>query len=321
MFIRLFRSGEIIIQAFIPLVGVILWLPSFFTQPESPVCQPGVLTELFPFLFRESSWVGALSACILAILQALYFNYISSKHELLKKNSSLPGLCYLLMVGASSQQQFLYTSLVANSFILLALQRVLDTYRQEKAYGAIFDSSVLIGIAGLAYPAAFYFFPLIWVSLIVIRPFIWREWVISVLGVFVPVFIVSSLLWLYTDYLLMGLLPQLHFHPAMDFPLNTATVCIVCVIAITYLLTFGRLMQGLNISSIRAKNNLQVLIWLFVIAAALLFFQPKSSIRDFSFLLIPISIFSANYFLNAQKLWLAESLFLLLLGAVMANVW
>jgi len=96
----------------------------------------------------------------------------------------------------------LTTDLISHLFIVFALMQVFKLRRQEDAKAIIFKSGLLIGIAIVFSPMLLPLILIPWIGLIIFKPFIWREWILLIVGFAIPVFyqlginyVVSDVIW------------------------------------------------------------------------------------------------------------------------------
>ena len=302
----------------LPMLLLALWVFPFLHPQGISAKHSMPFFELLVWLTGGNSYILTFLALILLTSECLLLNRIVTGQEVLNTSTYLPGLMYGVYMSCCAQMTAMHPVLCANLFILLAISRLFGTHRKETAYSEVFDAGFYIAIATLFYVPAFVFLPLIWVSLIVVRAFVWREWVISFLGFIVPyLFVCMYFYWIDKfDYL---------WYDKMFYPMSLSKMSFNW--PLTYYFLFGimlfitlvsltRVFSGTAINTVRAKNNLIVLLWSCGLSLLSVFIAPKFSIQYFAFLAIPCSVFAANYFLSIKRSWFAETLFSLLLLAI-----
>jgi hypothetical protein len=216
----------------------------------------------------------------------------------------------------------LHPILFSNLFLLFALSKMMNSYRKDIAFSQVFDAGLLISIATLFYFPCIVFFPMIGVALIIFRPFLWREWVISFIGVLVPyIFVITYYFWKGTlDYL---------FYDKMFYPIISKKVTedlpgsfyfLLATGWLIVLLAFGSLFKGIEGGSQKTKKSLILMVWYFAFAALSVFLAPQITTKYFSLLTIPLSVICANYYLKMKKELLGELLFLVFFIAIFVNL-
>lgn len=306
----------------LPLVMAVMWI---FILPKPNI----VVTEnAFPLFYKIlgpiKSFRGLLIflALLSTIIQAFYLTSIINRHSALKETSHLPALLFVVMMSCFPEQLSFNPLIIANFFIIAFLNYVFNLYRAEKAVFSSFDAGFFIGMAAMFYWPALFLFPLIWAALLILRSFEWREWIASLFGVLLPfVFFSATLFWF--DMFSFDSIKSI-FEPFTQ-------VQISAVYNSTYFILFGillfiviaslvRFSKDLGtFSKLRTRKFLTLLVWFFIFAALSYLMSKKSTMVSLSFLAIPLAVLISNYFLSIKKVLFAESLFLILIIAVIYN--
>jgi hypothetical protein len=322
MLVRFFRSHQPVLLIVIPLVAALLWLPAF-RHPILPVVKHQMpLYELLVRPMMGQPWTLTTVAFVLLLIQAFLFNYIVDKYELTGKASYLPILMYVVFTSFAPGLLYLHPVLFANIFILLALNRVLGTYRQTTALSPCFDAGFLTAIASLFYFPAVFLLLFIFIAVIVLRPFSWREWAIVLLGFLLPYiyantyyFLVNGLDYLWIDKMVFPIIYRdIQFTGQMAQPYSE----LILFVVIAAVLSIGRGADAGN-RSVQHRSNVTVLRWLFIIGALTLFVTPDLNYIYFFVALLPLLILITGYFLWARMVWLAEIVMWMLVLTIAYN--
>ena len=321
MLIRFFKNNNPASFIFLPLFALGLWLAGFFSHQDSVIKYSMPFYELIAKPLNNLHFIGTLIAFILIISEALLLNYIVNENEILSKPSFLPALFYVVFMSNDNRMLMLYPLLFGNFFILLGIHKLVSSYRKDAAFSNAFDAGILFSLATLFYFPNILFLPLLGIGFVLFRPFNWREWVISFLGILVPyLFVITYYFW--NDMFSFSLVGKM-FYPSLsreskvDFSQHFYFILIVGWSLVLF--SFGKLFTGSSEVSQKNKKSIQLLIWFSVFAFISVLFAREISIQSFSALAIPSSVFCANYFLKIKKEWWAELLFLLLLVAILIN--
>jgi Family of unknown function (DUF6427) len=318
LFIRIARQNTPPAIALIILAGVLLWLPALYIHP-APV--RAVHMPLFGFVDEFTGAFPRLSQIIaLALLlgEAFLLNYIVYQHQLLTKKSWLPALLTVVLGSSTGDLLQLTPPLLALLPMLLALHLLAGTYRMDTAFASVFNAGLLISIAGLIYLPAVLFLLFAFAALVLLRPFIWREWIILLFGFLLPwIYTAAWFFWndtLQVFFIQTVLEPVRHRDfflklPAEAYPLAGIT-------ALLLLTAMTRFISGSGTATLKTKKGITLMNWfLFTGLLALLPAQGFSAASAL-FALPPLAFVTANYFLLARRVWMAELLFGLLLLAV-----
>lgn len=197
----------------------------------------------------------------------------------------------------------------------------MGTYRRDTAFGQVFDAGSLIGIATLFYLPSILIFPVIWVALVVLRPFIWREWMISLLGLLVPL-LFASVYYFWYDGLIEVWNERIVWpltNRFFQFNASASFITLISAVGLLFVLSTGTLITGIRISKLKAKSSLLVIVWFSFFCAASMLMAPSVSVMYYSSLAIPVSVFFANYFFGVKPSWWGELMFWMLVSAIVFN--
>jgi hypothetical protein len=313
MIIRFLKSNNATAFFIIPIIAVAIWVFAFVHPHVLETRHTMPLYDLLVSPVANIPWLSTFIALLLLVAEGFLLNYIVNENEVLIKKTALPGLLYIVFMSMSSDLLQLHPVIFSNLFLMFALNKILNSYRKDIAFSQVFDAGLLISLATLFYFPNVVFFPVIGVALIIFRPFLWREWVISFIGVLVPyIFVATFYFWKDAlDYLLYDKM----FFPMIfrkEAPVLSQTFYILAsVLGIMILLSFGKLFNGLSGGAQKTKKALVLMIWLFSFSGISLLLAPSLSLKYFCIQMIPLSIICSNYFIRARKELWAELLFLI----------
>lgn len=322
MFIRFFKSNNASALLFLPLIAIVIWVFGFIHPIILPVKHSMPLYELIAGIFINIPWLSTLIGLSLVIGEAFLLNFIVNENEVLEKQNYLPALFYIVFMSNNDAMLTLHPLLFGNLFVLLALHKLLSSYRKDNAFSQAFDAGFLISIATLFYFPFVVFLPLLGVGLIIMRPFNWREWIISFFGAAIPyLFVITFYFWndrldyLFYDKMFYQFIRE---KPILDFP---KTFYFMLGIGWTVILfSIFKIIVGVGIGSQRTKKSIILFVWFLFFSALSILIAPEISTKYFSALAIPSAIFCANYFTHIKKEWWAEFLFILLLASLFVNL-
>ncbi|MBL0046539.1 MAG: hypothetical protein IPP32_00340 [Bacteroidetes bacterium] len=307
---------------FVPLIAGCLWIIGFIHV--LPAANKNTM-PLFDWLCRATLKYPVLQmilAFLILIAQAFLLNYICDKYNILSKKTYFPALVYVIFMSCSKLLLTLHPILLANLFLLLSIERIFNSYHKDEAFGHVFDAGFYIGIASLFYFPALILFPMVWVGLIVIRTFVWREWIISFIGLLLPYLFIFTYYFWYdkVEYFLLDKI----FYPSSDAKYSIESEPFSFILLVGFILgimalSFLKLTKGLPVSTILSRNMLVVFTWMIALSLLAFFMAPVLNIRYFSFMAIPISIYASHYFLTAKKAWWAEVLLIAFILVIVLN--
>ena len=322
MFIRFFKSNNAAAFIFLPLLALAIWGFGFFFPPVQPTDHTMPFYDLISGVISKIHWLNIFIAMILVVGEAFLLNYIVNENDLFTKQSYLPALFYVLFMSNNNAMLTNHPQLFANLFIIFAIDQLLNSYRKDKAFAEAFNAGFLVSIATLFYFPYIVFAPVLGIAFILLRPFIWREWIISIIGLLLPYcFILTYYFW--NDSLNVLWYEKMYFQIIHELPKFNFSSSFYFTMIIGWgilLFSFGSLIGGLTGGAQKSKKSMILMIWLFVFSIATVLTAPEISTKSFSAFAIPASLFCANYFLNIKKQWWAELLFLLLFSSIIINL-
>src|SRR5688572_9703893 len=100
--IRFFKSTQPATLIVIPLIVMILWMQSAFRiAPVADVNAMPLWQPVSSFFSLFPSWLNYLVMVALISFEAIYFNLLLNRHEILYKNSFLPAVMFALFASSS----------------------------------------------------------------------------------------------------------------------------------------------------------------------------------------------------------------------------
>ena len=312
--LALFRHNQSFTFILLLIFLLFLWIPDFMNP--MPIVHHGMpLYQILEWFTFNSAHTAIIIAFVVLILQGVYINFLVSKHDLVIRSTYFPILLYIILGSIIPDFRTLSPTLIANSFILFACNSLLNMYKLKTIDNLIFNASLLIGIASLISFQTIFFYALVIVSLIIFRPFSWREWTISICGILVPYIFLLSFLILFDKF-------DSYYHaniisiPTSDiYTLPLHRNLLACYIAIMVIAAYFKINAHLNSTTVKIKKGYSLLRWFIVICFISFILFGLNENSSLILLAIPISIILSNYFLLSAKSFISELLLILLLTA------
>jgi hypothetical protein len=306
----------------LPLVLLVMWV---FILPKGEIGNTENAFPLFLFLFRQlvaKREILILLSLSMIVLQSFLLAAVINRNAVLRDTSHLPSLMYVILMSCFPEQLSFNPLLFSNFFIIFFLHALFQFYKTESASINAMDAGIFIGIASLFYWPCLFLFPLIWAALIILRPFQWREWIASVLGVMLPFIFFAAYLFWFDMLSLQSIKAILEPFYKVQFSTvyNKTYIILFVILAFIVVASLIKFSQDLStFSKLRTRKFLLLFVWFFVFAVLSYLVSSKKTMISLSFLAIPLSVLISNYFLSLKNQVLAELLFLILLGAVIFN--
>ncbi|QEH39657.1 hypothetical protein [Chitinophaga sp. XS-30] len=317
--IRFFRSGN-------PLTVLLLFIytllikfyyllhPSSFQADGSEGLVYNLLTTWLEGLVGKSPLFFTTIALLMQFLQALLLTRIINNHRLFPKDNYLPAMSFLLFTSLLEAWNVFSPALILNTIMLWIFSSIADLYMRPSARDVAFNMGFALGIGGLFYFPAIIFAALLLISLLIMRSFRLAEWIIGLLGLICPFYLLGTWLFL-TDR--WEMVPQL---PVIGFNLPVITDYKVWGALIVSLLFFviGWLLLQRNYSKmlIQGRKIWATVVVHAVVAVLVPFFSVHFSAGYWVLAVLPVSLFAGNVFWSISNNTFANAIHVIVLAYV-----
>lgn len=319
MIVKIFKTNQIIANIFIVLLSVLLWIPAYYIDVELNF-ENHSLFNLFGKWFVEYRWLNVLFTSLLIGFQAVFLNFIINQEKLIKGNTHLIGLFYVVLNGAFALLFTINPVIITNTFLITMLFLMFKQYSRSDVKSPLFNVSFLLSLATLFYTPIFCLFPLIWIVLSYVRTPSFRDYFISLIGFLLPFVYLISYLYI-TDELYQSNIIDWIYYPAIfsQNVLNQPFLYYVLVLFGFVVLSGASLILQLSRDVVKDRKLFVVLILLTIFIVVTVLFNTNDYISLYILLTIPISVVLANYFNKLKKEWLAEVFFIVLVLGILAG--
>ncbi len=254
---------------------------------------------LDPFLSRSLAFV-------LLCINAVLLNFVFNKIEFYNKFVYLPSILYVLIVFLFPMSLHFGEDLIGHFFFILSFYRLLEIHQNEDARNNAFLSGLFLGIAATFLPVYTTYILVIWFGLSTIRPFVFREYLLPVIGLIFPFFwVVLINPFFYDDYFTFK-----SFLNYSQFG-NYLIFIPVFIIVVLTLFAYKKMISYRTKSSIRFKkiNTITIFTFVFsiVLSTAILIFFGSYFYFTVGIIVLPFILPYA--YLNVKHKWLPYSLF------------
>jgi Family of unknown function (DUF6427) len=324
--LRFFRSSGTQMIIFVPFLGVMLWLHSILKTPHvlflfdrSPMPLYKFITGFLP----ATSAVATAITLALVVLQGLWLVRLNTRFIFINNRNYLPALLFILLCTSIPDLQRLNPVLLSGFFLLLAIEKVFESYRNNKLSYEYFVAAFYISIGYLFYPYLIFFIFFIWAALAVLKPFNWREWAFTIIGFLVPVFFTFSFYYLvYNDPLRIYLDFKAAFSSNYHFSdYHISGIAFFGFMVLLVLVASQFMIRTYTGMKILPRKAFTVIFWLFVNSIAVYLLVSQASVEMIFLVAIPLSYLFSNYFtFMKSRVWGNIILLLLLILIIWIQV-
>lgn len=259
-----------------------------------------------------------LLAGIIVFVQALLLNYVVNFYNLLNKSTFLPAFMYITISSLFTPFLILSPPLICNFLVIWMLFKLLSFYKNGDIKSTTYDLGMIVAVGSIFYLPYIYFFIVIWIGLLVFRPFDWRDWVAALTG-YVTIFFFLAVFYYLTDHL--------HDFYKIWLPLGTRfpnrininynNYLLLIPVTLILVLCLLKLQGNFFRSYILVRKTFQLLFFTFIIAGLAFYVKADFQLNHFLLCAVPIAIFFSYYFLYATTRWFYETVyFLLFIGII-----
>ncbi len=322
MLVRLFKTQEPFNLIILLFLAIGIRLPYLLDQTPIPVFNYNEPFSTFLFgkyaILWEHKVFNVLFTTLLYFAAGLWLNKIVNDFSLIFKNTHLPSLLFVIITGIFPTFFTMDAAILIIFLQLWIFIRLFKLYKTGQATMIAFDLGVIVSLASLFYFPSIAWIILVWIALLIFRPFNWREWASSIIGAITPyLFVAFYYFWFdrWDDFIIIWQ-PLKNFWQINIFPKNSDYLPLVPMLLIL-IVAFNRLRENFYKNVVQVRKAQQLLMFSIIITAGSFYIKPSFSINHFILLAAPITVFLSYYFLVAKRQWISEGLLLLLIFSVL----
>ncbi len=310
--ISIFRDKSIIAIFGLVICGLLIHLHIFYVPITiKSNSNSGVFSWLIQNYFsRLKPFALNIIYILILLLQAIRLNMILNNSKMFSKSGFTTGFAYILFSGIIVNAYSFTPALVGVSLIIWIIKNVFLLYGNPAVKGLLFNIGFAATLSAICYQPSIVIIIAIIFALGILRPFKPAEWLILLLGVIAPAYLLLSGLYLFNR---MDLLPI--FLPKIKLAITVVKQPWYWInLSVVFILLLAGLISwypNSNRMVIQTRKNwiVMFIFFLFLIISVLLF----SSNNQFPEILclVPIAAFVSNYLLYTRRSILANFLVLL----------
>ncbi|MCX7985972.1 MAG: hypothetical protein N2662_03435 [Bacteroidales bacterium] len=318
MFLRFARSTQPYVLIILSLILGTIW----FTVPvTSYYCiAPHISTfHWLNNLSNSTAFLARLLGYFSLIIMASLVIQLNTKYLFIGQRSYLPGFIFLLLSLIFHQTQNFHFIFWVGILLLFAIDRIISTYRYENLSYRVFDAALLTGLSAIFYPPALFLLVFFYITLLLLRPFYWREWVLLFIGLVLPFYFLFAYLFFF-DYpesaaFITSYFDMLRFKCTKLQFSTIETITLYFVLFISFISSL-HLIRTMGNIKILARKSFYLFFFLAICLLLLYLFVPQTSKEIFVLMAIPFSYLLAFYFQSGKTTRLKIILFDMMVIAI-----
>jgi hypothetical protein len=314
--VNLYKSKTPLSVFTLPLVIGLVSLSLFTGPAEANVYFFKWQTTFFGQI-QASTWLNFLLAGGLISLNAHQLNNVFNGNSFYSKDTFLPGFIYVAGLVLFKSLDF-SPLLVAHFFIIGALSQLLQLKRQEPSKDLVFKASFLIGLAVVFSPLTLSLCILPWIALVLVKPFVWREWTVVLPGLGIPVFFHYAIHYVATGQVEVDRMEVIINDPEITWTILESVVYMLsAMVLLVGVFKFLLIIRG---QVVNYKKMSQLMLFAAVLAGCSLVVGWYFFDQLYLVVLLPLSFIISIQLLNAGRVQLANGLVMLWFIASAVNL-
>ncbi|PUZ27517.1 hypothetical protein GA0116948_103208 [Chitinophaga costaii] len=318
--IRFFRSGNpltVLLLLIYTLVVKFFYLlhPSTYLADGSEGFLYELLVKWMQQVVGNSPYFFTCLTILILLVQALLFTKIINHHRLFTKPTYLPAMTYMLFTSLLNSWTVFSPVLLVNLIMLWVFSSLTDLYSRASVRDVVFNTGFAIGIASLIYFPSVIFLLLLLISLLIMRAFRLAEWILGLLGLICPIYLLGTYLFLTDRLPLLFRIPNIGIsNPFVnDYKVWGAAVVCLLFFVLGWLLLQGALKKML----IQGRKIWSMSLVFVAVALLVPFFGLHFSPAYWLLAVLPISMFGGNVFWSIRNDTIANAVHFLVLAYVL----
>lgn len=299
---------------FVAIIGLALCAGIFRNLPQhiTPVLLEPAINNLIGTGIGSnfSPSQNVIMTWVLTLLQAFFLNRIVNNFNLLGRPNFTPALMYMTLVSAFTPFLVLSPPLICNFITIWMLGKLFNIYKQQDIKGLMFDLGMIVAIGSLIYFPFMVMMFLLWTSLLIFRPFNWREWVAPSLGFSTIYFLLGVIYyWIGRVQEFLAIFKPLSYAFPTELSLNLYDYLVIVPIGVTLLFFLVVLREYFFKSVVHLRKSFQLLFFMILLTLGSFYLNDHITVNHFLLCAPPIAIYLAFYFTNANSKWIYEILY------------
>jgi len=295
--IRLFLDNRTAVLLLLPFIIGLYVIGSIFSVDQELLDRSN---GLFFYTQESGGFWAYFAQSFLLLANAIFLNAVFNSHEFLDKNTYIISLIYVVMTPMFVPLNQFSPVLLAHFAFISMLSVVFQLKQNTDGKMTIFNAGLLLGFAFIFLPYLLILVPFILFMNVIVRPFSWRELLLSLVGMSIPMLYYFSYLFLTNQFYFNWQFPNWQMH---NFRLALNDYPILGLFIVLLFISLISLGARLLKSSLRLKKQIQMLGLVFTILLLIGFtdFYFNGSLLYLSLSIIPLSYFLTYAFLSKRS--------------------
>lgn len=321
MILRRLKSKDSVNLLIFPFIALVFWLKDLLV-PESydfyPAENENVLFAPLYGLVDGTPFLQVAVSLVVVILLGFLMQLVNDRYMFIRIRSKLPASLFMIILAGFTGMHTLHPVYFGAVFLMVAISRLFSIFEKAKPYSAVFDVGFWLGMGTLFYFNLVVLLPAFLIGVLVLtRETRWREYLILILGLVVP------LLFAWSFYFFFGkaeVITEVFYKstmtPVNHFRTNFALHGYLSLLILFTILASVDILRQYDSKKVSSRKYFLVFFLIFIFSMVSFAFIPATSQEMLVISAIPVTYLISNFFVFMKRRFWSELLFYLLLGAV-----
>ncbi|TLX73031.1 hypothetical protein E9993_16340 [Labilibacter sediminis] len=316
MILKLIHSNKIGAYAFMLLLIILFWVKPILEGSAGITINEDAMPLWHLFSFANGkSWLAYSFSIVCAIIIALNVTRFNSKYGLLSKQSALPGLTYVLLVGGTPAAHSFSPLWIATILMVISLEYLFIAHHKRKPMKECFLAAFWLSLSSLFFYKALLFIPLLIFLMLALRVVTFRSFLATSIGIILP--------WLLTFgyYFTIGHTDEFIQHLSFSVEkiahftrLQTPEIAYLISIAFIFLIALFSVINAYGTKKIFTRKQYQIFVFC-GIYISLVMLVTGINMDYFPILAFPYAII-ISHLIDHIRSWVWQNIFVVLLFAI-----
>jgi hypothetical protein len=312
--ISIFRNNTPLAIGLLLLLAIV---PEINPHPSASMLNNSQHTIVWNWIYTFSEWInfntsflGILIRVSVTLICALYINKIVTDHKLMEKPGYLPAMWFLLLQSLIPKQVSL-DILVMNVFMIASVKLMILVYKLEKPINSLLTASFMLSLIALINATSVIYFLWLSAALLIMRPASFREWIMVLTGYLLPIYLLTSILYLADrlDFSLIFSFQKIEFALPVLSPIEWIRIANVWITPwLFFMLSANQISKLL----IQGRKAFIICLLLSIVVSSLILSELTSVSQNMHLSLLPATLLISPLFIHVRKK-LLPNLFILIL--------
>jgi hypothetical protein len=322
MLLRFYRGigpGTILITI---VSAMLIWLQRFIEPLSSYSISGPEAMPLYSLLLGfagQNVLMGTLISFLIMLTIAFYLANFNTRLFFITERTLLPTSLYVLASGFLMSTQTLNPIFPATLMLIIAMDRVMASYRKTGIAYNFFDASLILSLGSLFYFNIIWFYLVIIIGILLIRSFSFRELFLSLFGLVAPYLVVYAIYYVTgKDLELLSVMISDNITKSpTGYSWSPITITVLITGIVLFIISLFHLLSIFATKKIKTRKTFSLLIWIMIITVVVYFIVPSASVELIYVVLIPFVYIISHFIVFVRNKKIANVVFAIIFLAIL----